>query len=61
MSGKIEARLKELGIELPQASAPVANYVPFTRSGNLVVGFDDVRHHIRGDQQQQREPDDAAE
>lgn len=37
MSGKIEARLKELGIELPQASAPVANYVPFTRSGNLVV------------------------
>ena len=37
MSGKIEARLKELGIELPQASAPVANYVPFTRSGSLVV------------------------
>ena len=37
MSGKIEARLKELGIELPQASAPVANYVPYTVSGNLVV------------------------
>jgi enamine deaminase RidA (YjgF/YER057c/UK114 family) len=37
MSGKIEAKLKELGIELPQASTPVANYVPFTRSGNLVV------------------------
>ena len=36
MSGKIEARLKELGIELPQPAAPVANYVPFTVSGNLV-------------------------
>jgi enamine deaminase RidA (YjgF/YER057c/UK114 family) len=37
MSGKIEARLSELGIELPQASAPVANYVPYTVSGTLVV------------------------
>jgi len=37
MSGKIEARLRELGIELPQASAPVANYVPYTTSGNLVI------------------------
>src|SRR6202161_1486868 len=37
MSGKIEGRLKELGLELPQASAPVANYVPYTVSGNLVV------------------------
>jgi enamine deaminase RidA (YjgF/YER057c/UK114 family) len=36
MSGKIEARLKDLGIELPQPAAPVANYVPFTISGNLV-------------------------
>jgi enamine deaminase RidA (YjgF/YER057c/UK114 family) len=37
MSGKIESRLRELGIELPQASAPVANYVPYTTSGNLVI------------------------
>ena len=36
MSGKIEARLNELGIELPQPAAPVANYVPFTVSGNIV-------------------------
>ena len=36
MSGRIEARLKELGIELPEPAAPVANYVPFTVSGNLV-------------------------
>jgi enamine deaminase RidA (YjgF/YER057c/UK114 family) len=37
MSGKIDARLRELGIELPQPTAPVANYVPYTVSGNLVV------------------------
>ena len=36
MSGRIEARLKELGIELPIPAAPVANYVPFATSGNLV-------------------------
>jgi enamine deaminase RidA (YjgF/YER057c/UK114 family) len=37
MSGKIDARLKELGLELPQATAPIANYVPYTVSGKLVV------------------------
>ncbi len=36
MSGRIEARLKELGIELPQQQAPWANYVPYTISGELV-------------------------
>jgi enamine deaminase RidA (YjgF/YER057c/UK114 family) len=36
MSGKIEARLGELRIELPEATAPMANYVPFTVTGNLV-------------------------
>jgi enamine deaminase RidA (YjgF/YER057c/UK114 family) len=33
---KIEARLNALGVVLPQPVAPVANYVPFVRSGNLV-------------------------
>lgn len=37
MGGRIEAKLTELGIQLPAATAPIANYVPFTRSGNLVV------------------------
>ncbi|HEV8680332.1 MAG TPA: RidA family protein [Stellaceae bacterium] len=37
MSGRIEARLTALGIELPQPAAPVANYVPFTISGDLVL------------------------
>jgi enamine deaminase RidA (YjgF/YER057c/UK114 family) len=36
MAGQIEARLAELGIELPQAAAPAANYVPYVVSGNLV-------------------------
>lgn len=36
MAGRIEARLAELGIELPQAAAPAANYVPFASSGALV-------------------------
>lgn len=36
MAGKIDARLKELGITLPEAPMPAANYVPFVRSGNLL-------------------------
>ena len=32
----VEDRLKAKGVELPQPVAPVANYVPFVRSGNLV-------------------------
>ena len=36
MSGKIEARLKELGLELPPPAKPAANYVPTVRTGNLV-------------------------
>ncbi len=36
MAGRIEARLRELGLELPVSSTPGANYVPFVRSGALV-------------------------
>ena len=34
--GRVEARLAELKIELPQPSKPGANYVPFARFGKLV-------------------------
>jgi len=33
----IDAKLQELGIVLPNPAAPVANYVPFVQTGNLVV------------------------
>jgi len=36
MTSQIEARLKSLGIELPPAPMPAANYVPWVRTGNLV-------------------------
>ncbi len=36
MAGKIETRLKEMGLELPTPPAPVASYVPYVVSGNQV-------------------------
>jgi enamine deaminase RidA (YjgF/YER057c/UK114 family) len=36
MAGAIEARLSELGLELPVAAAPAANYVPFVRTGDQI-------------------------
>ena len=32
----IEARLAELGVTLPAPVAPIANYVPFVKTGNLL-------------------------
>ena len=37
MAGRIEQRLAELGISLPVPAAPIANYVPFTIAGSLLV------------------------
>lgn len=36
MTGRIEARLAQLGLTLPAAPAPAANYVPFVQVGDLV-------------------------
>ena len=36
MSITIEEQLKKLGIELPSAAAPAANYVPYILSGNML-------------------------
>ena len=37
MAGTVEGRLQQLGIVLGDAPAPVANYVPFVRSGNTLT------------------------
>ena len=36
MAGRIEAVLKQKSIELPQAAAPAANYVPYVLAGKLL-------------------------
>ena len=37
MTGVIEGKLRELGVTLKSAPAPVANYVPFVRTENMLV------------------------
>src|SRR6185369_3099902 len=37
MPGTVEKKLAELGIMLHTAASPVANYVPFVRTGNFMV------------------------
>ena len=36
MAACIEEKLAELGVELPEAAAPAANYVPFVQVGDIV-------------------------
>ena len=36
MMSKVEAKLNEMGVTIPDAPTPAANYLPFTQSGNLV-------------------------
>jgi enamine deaminase RidA (YjgF/YER057c/UK114 family) len=37
MAGVVEGKLADLGIILPSPAAPIANYVGFVRTGNLLV------------------------
>ena len=37
MSGSVEKKLASLGVSLPTPATPIANYVPFVRSGNMLV------------------------
>jgi enamine deaminase RidA (YjgF/YER057c/UK114 family) len=37
MAGSVETKLAQQGITLPTPASPVANYVPFVRSGNTLV------------------------
>ncbi|TIW65487.1 MAG: RidA family protein, partial [Mesorhizobium sp.] len=36
MGETIEKRLSDLGVTIPAAAAPAANYVPYCRTGNLL-------------------------
>ncbi|NOX40350.1 MAG: RidA family protein [Alphaproteobacteria bacterium] len=36
MTGIIESKLAQMGVDLPEAPAPAANYVPYVVSGDLV-------------------------
>lgn len=47
MAGRIDARLEELGVRLPEAAAPAGNYVPYVITGNLV--FISGQISIQGD------------
>lgn len=53
MGDTIEKRLQNMGINLPEAAAPAANYVPFVRTGNLLypsgqLPMKDGKLHITG-------------
>ena len=37
MVGTVEKKLREMGITLQEAKPPMANYVPFVRTGNLLT------------------------
>ncbi|MCC6305881.1 MAG: RidA family protein [Rhodobacteraceae bacterium] len=48
MPGRIDARLRELAITLPDAPAPAANYVPFVRSGATVYVSGQISRDANG-------------
>jgi enamine deaminase RidA (YjgF/YER057c/UK114 family) len=48
MAGTVEQKLAEQGIVLHQAPAPVANYVPFVRTGNLIFVSGQVCYDPQG-------------
>jgi enamine deaminase RidA (YjgF/YER057c/UK114 family) len=37
MAGTVEKKLQELGITLAEPAKPIANYVPFVRTGNVLT------------------------
>jgi enamine deaminase RidA (YjgF/YER057c/UK114 family) len=48
MSNAIEDRLAELGLSLPDAPAPAANYVPFVQVGNTVYVSGQISRNADG-------------
>jgi enamine deaminase RidA (YjgF/YER057c/UK114 family) len=48
MTNAIEAKIAELGLALPDAPAPAANYVPFVQTGNLVHVSGQISRNAEG-------------
>ena len=53
MMSKVEEKLNKIGVTIPDAPTPAANYLPFTKTGNLVfvsgqVPFVDGKLQITG-------------
>lgn len=48
MAGTVDKKLAEQGISLPTPATPMANYVPFVRSGNVITVSGQVCFGIDG-------------
>ena len=64
MTSKVEQRLLKIGVTIPDAPSPAANYLPFTRAGNLVfvsgqVPFVDGKLEVTGKVGENASVDDA--
>lgn len=61
MSGTIDKRLEELGLTIPDAPAPAANYVPYVVTGNQVFVSGQVPVGPNGLEFQGKVPTDISE
>ncbi len=48
MPNEFERKLKDLGIVLPDAAAPAANYVPYVRIGNMLFVSGQISQNLDG-------------
>ena len=48
MPNEIENKLKNLGITLPSAASPAANYVPYVKAGNMLFVSGQISQNVDG-------------